>query len=164
MAVDFIKLNDIVDEITTYLRDTAGVGAAIETFCQANYSSTITVFDQPDATDPPGETDAPYVSIYRNGLSMGEEVATWRYELELEIGVNDPSVDNNTANVYKQTGIRNLEELSYIIYDVVRTNIPCNANITEAELDLDETNHPLYLGYLKVIISVPQVIGSVIGL
>jgi hypothetical protein len=52
----------------------------------------------------------------------------------------------------------------YLIYDAVSTHIPCNAEVDRAELIIDETNYPLYLGYLKINISIPQVIGAVIGI
>ena len=164
MAVDFITMSQLIDQMITIIRDTGGDGAAIETFCQSNYSTSVKVFDNPDGYELPGQDDCPFVCIYRNRMNFGESVNQWIYEIELEIAVNDPAKDTGTTNVVKQTGVRKLEELVNLVYDAVRLNIPCNGNIDGADLDIDETQHPLYIGYLTLRINVPQVIGSVIGL
>lgn len=163
MAVNFITQTVIIDDFIAILRDTTVRGLAIETHVQAEYSKTLKIYDQPDAYDVPGEEDIPFVCIYRNRHDLGESVGSWNYEVELEVGIVKKGQDTTDPNVTLQNGVRSLETLVYLIYDALRTYVPCNGNIDVASLEIDETQHPLYIGYLTVNINVPQVIGSTIG-
>ena len=160
MAVDYITFTQLVDLMITILT----TDTDIETFCQTNYSKSLFVADQLDASDKLGESDAPFVEIFRNKGTSGESVANWTYELELESGIVDDTQDTSTPNVILQNGPRKVEELKNLIYVALRDNLNCNATIDTAEDEIDETQHPMYVNYQELTISIPQVIGSVIGL
>lgn len=164
MAVDYITMTQLIDSMIGIIRDTAGTGADIETFTQANYSKTTLCLDQPDTYQPPTEQEAPFVAFYRNRMGFGEAVSAWTYEIELELGIVNDTVDTATSNVVEQTGSRQLEEYKDLVYDAIRLNIPCNGNIDVATWEPEANTHPFYVGYLTFVISIPKVIGSVIGL
>lgn len=164
MAVDYITLTQLIDEMITIVRDTAGTGAAIETFTQAEYSATTKCFDHPDAYNAPGEGDVPFVAFYRNRHAMGESVSQWVYEIEAELGIVDDTQNTTDPNITKQNGMIKLEAYKDLVYDAIRQNIPCNANIDVSDWEPDGTTHPLYVGYLTFVINIPKVIGGVIGL
>lgn len=138
------------------------MGSEISTFCNDNYEREIAIFDSPDDQTLPSEEDCPFVTIYRNEMMLGEAVNSWGYSYEIVVAVSDETVDESLIDdlIVKQNGVRRVEELSFLIYDAITKNMPCNGNIDEAKLDIDESQHPLYIGFLDLTINVPQVIGA----
>jgi hypothetical protein len=163
MAVDYITLDQLVDEIISII----GNSAAVETFCQTNYSASLMMFKSVDHYKLPNEDECPFMAIMKDEFDAGESVATWRYQVGLEIGVNDTSTTNTTignSQVIEIVGETKVEELTNIIYDEIRQNIPCNGNVDGMTMLLDSSQHPLYTAVMVLQINVPQPIGGVVGL
>lgn len=159
MAVDFITMTQLVDHTITVLQ----ADSDIATFLTANSYGAISYYDNPDAFDPPGSDNVPFISIYRHNQGAGESVGEWSYVLEFEIGLVEG--DRTTvSNVIKQTGIRKVEEFANTIYAALRDGMNCNVIVDVADMEWDETAHPLYIAYLGVTIRIPQLIGASISL
>lgn len=163
MAVDYITLNAIVDEMITIL----GESTVINDFLQTNYTKSLSIFKSIDQYKLPTEEDAPFAVLFKDGMDAGEQVNNWIYQIGIEIGLKDTSQIESTvgfAEVVETAGESKVEELSNKIYDELRTKIPCNANIDEMRMELDDTQYPLYISNLILRINIPQVIGSVVTL
>lgn len=163
MAVDYITMDQIVDECITILANST----AVETFCQTNYTKSLLIFKSLDQYKLPKESDAPYVVLLKDDMDAGEAVNTWKYQLGFEIGINDTTETSSTvgnSTVIEIEGEKRVEELTNIIYDEIRQNIPCNANVDEMRMVLDDTQFPLYISIMVLRFNIPKPIGAVIGL
>lgn len=163
MSIDFITMDNIVDHIIDIIIDDAK-GADIETHLQEKYTKSLHIYDNPEAYDMPGENEAPFMCIFRDEHSMGNAQDEWMYRIDVEVAVNDDSKDTTNSRVTKYLGVRNLATLVYLIYKALSDYLPCNADIDACNFEVDETQHPLYIGYVTFIIKIPQVIGARIGL
>jgi hypothetical protein len=163
MAVDYITLDQIVDECVTLI----GNSTAINDFCQTNYGKSILQFKSLDQYKLPTAEEAPYVAILKDDMDAGESVNTWKYQLGFEVGVKDINTETTTignSSVVEVLGEKRVEELTNLIYDEIRQNIPCNANVDEMRMMLDDTQYPLYVSIMVLKFNIPQVIGAVIGI
>jgi len=156
MAVDFITLTDLVNEsVNIILNDTD-----ISTFCTTNYGDDIYIYNGMDLSNLPGEGNTPYVIIFKDAERIGESVANYRYELGFQVTIEDDNVDSSTPRVEKQLGEERVEELTLLIYDALRREMPCNGNVDDAEIMIDNSQHPLYTGMMVIGFNIPKPIGS----
>ena len=155
MPVTYIQMTEIIDHIIGILDG----NTEINTFLTNNSYGTLSIFDNPNGFNPPGEVNSPFISLYRDKMQAGEQVNEWIYTIELEIGLKDESEDS-TGNVTEQTGLRKVEEYGNIVYNEIAENINCNLQLSVADIEWDETSHPLYLAYYGLTIRVQQVIGA----
>jgi len=160
MAVDFITMTQIVDHIYGILSASTDISDFLTV---DNSYGSLTVYDNPNGFSPPSEAEAPFISIYRDKCTQGERVNEWIYKVELEIGLKD-SATNTVGDKVEQTGLRKVEEFGNLVYAELRDNMNCNIEVSVADIEWDETSHPLYLAYYGLIIRVPQVIGAQINL
>ncbi len=163
MAVDYITLDELVEQCVTLI----GNSTAIENFCQTNYTKSILIFKSLDQYKLPKESDAPYVAILKDDMNAGEAVNQWTYQLGFDIAVNDTTETTSTvgnSSVIEILGEKRVEELSNLIYDEIRQNIPCNANVDEMRIVLDDTQYPLYTAIMVLRFNIPKPIGAVIGI
>jgi len=163
MAVDFITLDELVDECVTLI----GNSTPINDFCQNNYTKSIMIFKSLDQYKLPEESDAPYVAILKDDMNAGEATNVWTYQLGFDVAVNDTTETTDTvgnSSVVETLGEKRVEELSNLIYDEIRQNISCNANVDEMRIVLDDTQYPLYTAVMVLRFNIPKPIGAVLGL
>ena len=163
MAVDYITLDQLVDECITLIANST----AINDFCQNNYSKSLFIFKSLDQYKLPEVSDAPYITVLKDDMDAGQSVNEWNYQLGFDIGLEDTTENSSTignSTVLEKNGERRVEELSNLIYDEIRQNIPCNANVDGMRMVLDDTQYPLYTSVMVLRFNIPQVIGSVIGI
>lgn len=162
MAIDYITLNDLVEEaVAIILADTAGGGT--NDWCQTNYSADLKIYNGLDKSLQPSEHDAPYIVIYREGQQLGEAMGMWHYRLGFEVGISDNET-TVTGRVTKQVGEQQVEILTHMIYDLLRNEMPCNANVDEMLMEVDSGTYPLFTAMMIITFNIPKPIGSALGL
>lgn len=154
MAVTFITSTQIVDHLITIIK----ANADIAEFIEDNEMNELVIFDNPEALNPPGETDVPFIAIYRHRIIKGERKNEWIYEFEMEAGIKDDTTTTDNGVVY-QNGVRTVEEFGYLVYNAIRDGLSCNLGFDEADIMIDESCHPLYIAYYGFKITVERVIG-----
>lgn len=156
MAIDFITLTELLDTaVDIILNDTT-----ISSFCTTEYGQDLFIFSGLDLQNQPGETDAPYVVIFREDENLGEAVGTWRYRLGFEVAVNDDRNSNPDPRILKQLGEEKVEQLAHLIYDALREGMPCNANVDDMDLVVDSTGYPLFTAAMILGFNIPNPIGT----
>jgi len=156
MAIDFITLTNLVDSsVSIILND-----ASISSFCTTNYGQDIFIYNGMDLSNLPGEGNTPYVIIFKDAERIGEAVSNYRYELGFQVTIFDENIDSTTTRVEKQLGEERVEQLTLLIYDALRRDMPCNGNVDDADIMIDSSQHPLYTGMMVIGFNIPKPIGS----
>lgn len=156
MAINFITLTDLVNAaVTIILND-----SAISSFCTTNYGQELYIYNGMDLANLPGEDNTPYVIIFKDAERIGEAVSNYRYELGFQVTIEDDNVDTSVARVEKQLGEERVEQLTLLIYDALRREMPCNGNVDDADIMIDNSQHPLYTGMMVIGFNIPKPIGS----
>jgi len=163
MAIDFITLSELRNEAVDIILNDIAAGGSND-FCQTEYSKDLFIFNGLDLQKQPTQDDAPYVVVFGQDESAGEAVATYRYRLGFEVGVEDDRNTTPDPRVLKQTGEEKVEELAHLIYDALRQNMPCNANVDDMELAIDPTGYPLFVAAMAIGFNIPKPIGSAVTL
>lgn len=163
MAIDFITLTELVNEaVDIILNDTAAGGS--NDFCQTEYGKDLYIFSGLDLLKQPTEDDSPYVVVFRDDESVGEAVANYRYRLGFEVAVTDDRETTPDPRILKQLGEEKVEELAHLIYDVLRREMPCNANVDDMELSIDSSSYPMFVAGMVLGFNIPKPIGTSVPL
>jgi len=107
-----------INTLTAALKTAIADDAAITSWCTTNYSQDITIYINLDLTDPPQETNCPYVVIYPIGKQVGEMTSPKRHNFELIACIYD-ATSTTTDNVVEYAGVENIESLRKLIETAV---------------------------------------------
>ncbi len=149
-----------INTLTTALRTAIDGSAALATWCSSNYGQDISIYVNLDLTDPPGESNCPYVVIYPVGKQVGEMVTPKRHNYEIICCIYD-ATSTTTDNVVEFTGVANIESLRKLIETaLVGAEMGC-AWISEINVEYETMeNFPFIMAAMGIEISEDVLIGG----
>jgi len=108
--------------------------ATIETFCQANFSKSISVYVHLDPKNPPSISKAPWVGLTIQGYSRPAENAGRIVTFDLETAVYcEKSTETTSGKITTLGGFATLESLSDLVFGVIETAVTHAS--TQLEMD-----------------------------
>lgn len=154
-----IAVQEVID---TYVGALAA-DAAIETWCQAEYGKSATIFVGIDTRNPPGKAQVPFI-VFRPGPSAeGDEVGTFQYTFTVDwIIVNEGST--TTGGVVKMDGLKKSDEFGQLILAALR-GASQNAVLSSWTYYIEPVEFwPMYAGNMEITLNVPHLIGGAVSL
>ena len=103
-----------INDLTEAFRDALKNNSALNSWCTSNYSQEAMIYVNLDLSDPPGETDCPYVVLYPVGKQVGERSARKSHNYEIICGLYDTAA-TTTGQVVEYTGVQNIEALRKLV-------------------------------------------------
>ncbi len=141
-----MNINTLTGIIKTAIADSA----AITTWCTTNYSQDITIYVNLDLTDPPKESNCPYVVIYPLGKQVGEMMSPKRHNYEVIACIYD-ATSTTTGNVTEYAGVTNIESLRKLIETAITAADMATAWVAEIDIEYETIeNFPFILAAMGI--------------
>jgi len=145
------------------MRDVLKNNAALEAYCQATYNTEISVYVGADMSNPPGDSDCPFVMLIGGGKSEGQEVGTDSFRVNV-FGALMNEDQETTGKVTEYTGVRQIDELMNLILSALeQTSVNVCMSVVDYEI-LDIEFFPMWLAAYDIRINVPNLIGGSVEL
>lgn len=145
-------------------RDVLKDDAAIEAWCQAEFTSSLTVFVGMDTANPPTRDDLPLAIVGTELSSIrGQEAGTYTHIIGVDFGIlwedatSQPAASDNATEF---EGLYKLSELGELIWTALE-GASNNVALSRADYDLDALElFPLLTGGMRITIDTPHLLGG----
>ncbi len=149
-----------INTLTAALKTGIADSSAITAWCNANYNQDISIYINLDLTDPPQESDCPYVVVYPVGKQVGESLTPKRHSYEVVCCLYDEN-STTTGNVVEFTGVANIEALRKLIETALVGASMATARIAELSIEYEFVeNFPFMMAAMGVEILEDVLIGG----
>lgn len=159
-------------QVNDWLRYLLSTDTSIKTHCENNYGRAQKLFIGVNLENPPGESDAPFLTIERDrhlGGTLNEvrRGVSWElYKFVISVGIycvdamlEDPT--DTVCEVLSLEGIEKSETLAYLVRNVLDAGLPDQLLIESCNvLCTDASQLPMYYTQLDITISVPRCLGG----
>lgn len=154
-----INTRDIMDLFATTLAGTA----ALDAWCQTNFTKDAAIFVGFDVREPPGKAHAPFIVIQPGAAMEGDEVGMYQYNISVDWGVVVETT-TTTGQVKEVDGLAKVDEMGRIILDAIRS-ASSNVVLSSWTYTVEPVEFfPMILAGLDLTLNVPHLIGGQITL
>jgi len=121
------------------LRDGLATDSTIETWCQSEYSKSLTVVVGADKRNLPGASDCPLIHLFPLAKKTGyDDVAKIEHVIGVVVGVHDTTVLSGIeANITEYEGVENLESLRKLVENAFVASVPSAVRVDEVIIAYD---------------------------
>ncbi len=162
-----ITLEQIITAMAAeLLADTALAAWITATYGTAHPTWTLHVQVGEDGANPPDAASGPVVVITPEfrGCTLGEDVATHAYRVNVDWLVEDCGIDISTTGLRVYEGTYHVDQLGQLIYAAL-LGISESVTLSQAEYGIDAAlTWPLCVGGMTVTLDVPNIIGAEVAL
>lgn len=155
--------------------------SALETWCQAKYGQSVSVYVGMDMRNPPGEDDYPLVHIVASGKVAGQSLAAIDHRFSVVCGVHDTRSESSTdawtdhagdiwvdeggdvwvdhetnAGIVQSYGVTYVEELRALVQTAITGAVPAGCWVERIEVDYESVEmYPFFLAGMEITVSQP---------
>lgn len=106
--------------------------AALETYCQANFGKSISIYVHVDPKNPPGIAKAPWVGLTVQGYSRPTENGANVVSFDLETAVYaEKSTEVTSGKITTLSGFAQIEDLSDLVFAAIETAVSTSSTQTD---------------------------------
>ena len=106
--------------------------AALETYCQANFGKSISIYVHVDPKNPPGIAKAPWVGLTVQGYSRPTENGANVVSFDLETAVYaEKSTEVTSGKITTLSGFAQIEDLSDLVFSAIETAVSTSSTQTD---------------------------------
>lgn len=110
-----------INTILTAIGQALATDASIETFCQDQYGTSLTVRENYNARKDPGASDCPFAIVFPISKSGGHGQREKQHVIGIDSAVLTDDGQETVDNVVRYVPARNAEALRALIVDAVQT-------------------------------------------
>jgi len=147
-----ITIADVLDAAKTALRADSAIAAWVTT----NYTTTVKIYVGEDATNPPGQAEAPYIVLTpgTRGYDMGTGARAREPSIEVDFAVYDKTITTaDSGYTVTHAGLLLADAFGNLIRDCLQTALGDDAfRACNYMLD-DSLRFPLIEGGMTVILT-----------
>jgi hypothetical protein len=120
---------DNYDFLNTFITAIAQ-NAAIESWAQAQFGASLSVFADVTSSELPGSGEMPYALVHTPAVEKHQDRREQRYGISVDIAVNkDALATRAETNVEQPAGIELILDLATLVVSAVKAAIPANTTM-----------------------------------
>lgn len=150
-----------INTLIETLGDALAADTAVATWCDTNYDTTLTVYENCDAREDPPASACPFVIMTPTEKHAGMALKGKQVGLGVAVVIHDDSKATSDAGVVRFVAGRNVEALRKLVLASITSNTPTGLHLMNVDIVYDTIEQfPFVTANMALIFEETWTIGS----